>query len=85
MHQSAARLRNSAAVVQYLQCLEKETGTKNSGGLILALLVNYSVGITVPKVTLGKAFPSPFRGRSACATAERVPQALPAPEVSWQG
>lgn len=63
MHHSPARLQNIAAVVKCLWHLEKETGTKNSRDLILALLVNYSV-------TLGKAFTLPFYRSSACVTAQ---------------
>ena len=75
MHQSPARLQNIAAVVQYLWHLEKETGRKNSRGLILTLLVNYTV-------TLGKAFILPFYGCSTCVTTKWVPQDVPAAQVS---
>lgn len=77
-HQSPARLQNIAAIVKYLWHLEKDTGTKNSRGLIPALAVNYSV-------TLGKAFTLLSYGSSASVTVKRVPQHLPPAQVSWEG
>lgn len=78
MHQSPARLHNIAAVAKYLWNLEKETGTKSSRGLILALLVNDCV-------ISGKVFAFYFYETSSCVTAKQVQQDSPAAQVGWQG